>query len=507
MKKIYLVLALFSFAVICNGQWVTLNSGTTDNLNTVHFVNDNIGYAAGDGTLNATILKTVNGGASWTAQNISSVYEIESIFFVNQSKGFALNSNNDLYKTTDGGNTWTYDKHFWGYSGKVYFLDAQTGFLALSDGGQGIFHKTVDGGNTWLDSVTVQGMHNVTSIQFVNSSVGYSCSFGGMVAKTTDGGATWNQVSQPTSNPLRDVYFTSTSAGYVVGSNSGNDLILRTTDGGVNWTQESTNATFSSFISAIDFTPSGQGYCAGGDVYMRSGSVWNEMNAQGSINDMHFPSDNVGYIVGYNGYIAKLVPNANPCNLTVSQTVNSNQIYLGDNIFFSANASSNNVSYQWQSDLGLGFQDLIDVNQYSGANSSQLDVSSIKVNNHKQPFRVIVDDGICQDTSNIENIIIRDSCLILDTIVLRIMDDNDIAKLKIYPNPSHSEFYIQALNFNSSDYTIYIENVLGEVVFNELLTNDLTIIDLKEHSNPGPHFLRLFDQNGTMVLSKKLILN
>ncbi len=45
------------------GEWTRQESGTTNNLRAVHFINEGEGWVAG---LNATLLKTSNGGASWS---------------------------------------------------------------------------------------------------------------------------------------------------------------------------------------------------------------------------------------------------------------------------------------------------------------------------------------------------------------------------------------------------------------------------------------------------------
>ena len=44
--------------------WTTLSSGTTNDLNSVYFTDANTGYAVGD---TGTILKTIDGGTTWTA--------------------------------------------------------------------------------------------------------------------------------------------------------------------------------------------------------------------------------------------------------------------------------------------------------------------------------------------------------------------------------------------------------------------------------------------------------
>ena len=66
MKKT-LILAIFVI-IYCNvhAQWTTLTIGTNKSLMTVFFTGPNTGYAAG---VQGTIIKTVNGGDTWTTLN------------------------------------------------------------------------------------------------------------------------------------------------------------------------------------------------------------------------------------------------------------------------------------------------------------------------------------------------------------------------------------------------------------------------------------------------------
>jgi hypothetical protein len=64
-------------------------------LKSVFFLNDSIGYVAGDSGL---IIKTINGGNTWNQQTTGTISSFSKIFFVNDSIGFAL-AGQTLYKT------------------------------------------------------------------------------------------------------------------------------------------------------------------------------------------------------------------------------------------------------------------------------------------------------------------------------------------------------------------------------------------------------------------------
>lgn len=100
---------------------------------------------------------------------------------------------------------------------------------------------------------------------------------------------------------------------------------------------------------------------------------------------------------------------------------------------FSVVASSQQASYQWQTNLGLGFQNISNAGQYLGANSSNLSVSNLTMSNNNQVFRCIVTDGTCGDTSN--------------SAILTIIDDAGLesiggADVHLQPNPTNGEFSV-----------------------------------------------------------------
>src|SRR4051812_12250450 len=106
MIKYYLLFLLVNVTAIrnSNAQWTTLNTGTSVTLEQVVFVNDSIGYLLSS---NGAVFKTIDGGQSWS--NPSKTNSCTSIYFVSADTGFACDANygTGIYKTTDGGQSWT----------------------------------------------------------------------------------------------------------------------------------------------------------------------------------------------------------------------------------------------------------------------------------------------------------------------------------------------------------------------------------------------------------------
>jgi len=123
-------------------------------LRSVFFSDANTGYAVGyDGTVDyhhGVIYKTIDGGVTWTV-NWSNALEksppISSVYFVDSYTGYATGSN-QLLKTINGGTSWTIFDLAEGLSlSSVYFTSTTTGYLVGSDGPQnGIIFKTETGG-------------------------------------------------------------------------------------------------------------------------------------------------------------------------------------------------------------------------------------------------------------------------------------------------------------------------------------------------------------------------
>ena len=133
----------------------------------------------------AAIIKTVNGGNNWTTQVYGTYTPIRSIFFINPQTGWAAGSNTML-KTTNSGLNWS-PNTFSGNVRSLYFLDLMNGWAGTADGQ---LLKTTNGGISWSSNCTGVNYASVSSIQFLNPSMGFFAN-GTMVFKTTNGGNSW----------------------------------------------------------------------------------------------------------------------------------------------------------------------------------------------------------------------------------------------------------------------------------------------------------------------------
>jgi hypothetical protein len=90
-------------------QWVLQTTGVTNHLRAMNFLDDYTGIIVGDG---GCILRTANGGISWTATNITGGSlqnpgpNLNGVEMISYTLGY-ISSATCMYMTTDGGVTWT----------------------------------------------------------------------------------------------------------------------------------------------------------------------------------------------------------------------------------------------------------------------------------------------------------------------------------------------------------------------------------------------------------------
>ena len=157
-------------------------------LKQMNFPTAQIGYAVGFGRNQHTnpsfdyfLLKSIDSGASWVS--IKTFPDPpESVCFINRDTGFVGTESGDIYKTSDGGSTWTGSQLAeYGIPVKsIQFISEMKGFAAggfmvmlLKDGiySNFLISETADGGETWKSYDTTGIALN--SVWFVNDTLGF----------------------------------------------------------------------------------------------------------------------------------------------------------------------------------------------------------------------------------------------------------------------------------------------------------------------------------------------
>ncbi|MCH7606582.1 MAG: hypothetical protein IH962_05445 [Chloroflexi bacterium] len=251
--------------------WETQDSGVDTKLTSVAFVDASRGWAAGS---LGVIIHTSDGGKSWRRQGAADTlgHDLSAVSFVDDRTGWVVTERGSrILRTDDAGETWT--RQFASNTGKrsdAIFLDHRRGWLVFSQGG---FLYTSDGGENWRFQKGINGVQIATLAGFfLDDKHGWVAGWrgkgtgvefakflsDGMVARTTDGGNTWERHDSGTGRFLHDVAFVSPQEGWSVGSSG---TILYSTDGGVTWKPQASGTEET--LRGISFPDKENGWAVG----------------------------------------------------------------------------------------------------------------------------------------------------------------------------------------------------------------------------------------------------
>lgn len=218
---------------------------------------------------NQNLQSTVDGGKTWKSQQIGKLFYLKKVQFIDAKNGFLLGSKElgeneiepvyQLWVSTDGGNTWKARNEKLPFEALDYsFFSPKVGVAivkALDGSNNDNIYRTVDGGLTWSIVKSVTGV-SISSMTIPDGKTGYAV--GDMAAsandktnskivvlKSVDAGATWKTTelpTPPTSNEGKEshfVYFMNDNTGWVIKSNpyteTSRSELFRTDDGGKSW--------------------------------------------------------------------------------------------------------------------------------------------------------------------------------------------------------------------------------------------------------------------------------
>lgn len=249
----------------------------------------------------------------------------EDASFVSATTGWVVNLSGEVFKTTNGGQTWALQSAIKTRTGmpvqlrSVGFANEQVGWAgSLSEGH--VLYETRDGGASWDDishKITGAEVSGICGLWVVNENVIYGVgryTSPARVLKSTDGGQSWvAQDLSPLAEALIDVFFFDENHGFVVGSDQpnlsqGHAVILETTDGGDTWTVRHRTSEGAEWGWKISFPTSQVGYVSverfvGAKVLKTTdgGQTWSEINRiPGSrpLQGIVFVNENVGWASG-----------------------------------------------------------------------------------------------------------------------------------------------------------------------------------------------------------------
>jgi photosystem II stability/assembly factor-like uncharacterized protein len=183
----------------------------------------------------------------------------DDVFFIDPNVGWAVNSNGQVLKTTDGGGHWDQQLRLPNaYLRCIGFANAQTGWFGTLTANQ-LLWSTKDGGAAWKQVTNIPAVPNaICGLSVVSESIIYASGTNypnrpAGVIKTVDGGQSWTPIDMRNyANLLVDIFFKDALHGWVVGGkadvpNPSRDdvhaVVLYTADGGKSWIDTIANLT------------------------------------------------------------------------------------------------------------------------------------------------------------------------------------------------------------------------------------------------------------------------
>jgi photosystem II stability/assembly factor-like uncharacterized protein len=195
-------------------NWNVITSGTSNALYKLSFVNDSTGYAVGT---KGTVLKTTNYGKSWINTGINANLDFCSLSFINKDTGwvaggvvlgnyYPAGNKGILIKTINGGASWTVDSTYTATVSSVCFLDNDTGYIAVSNLSpqNEKLEKTINGGISYdtiqKDTFPTSSLNSYNNIHFINYKTGYFVKSGNegfgnySIFQTSNYGTSWTGI-------------------------------------------------------------------------------------------------------------------------------------------------------------------------------------------------------------------------------------------------------------------------------------------------------------------------
>ena len=351
MKATIFTFLLLTVSFLGRAQnWTVLSIPTTEDLTTIHFMNDSTGYVFGHG---GAVFYTNSGGSAWVNRSAfgqcdildAQVLSNDTLVAVGEmsvtGSGFWLLS-------SDGGQNWqVMDSTLSDRVLGLYFFHSNKGFLT---GRKGFLAKVT--GSSWTQ-VSIATSDDIESIDFGNGYNGWLAGEKGLLFKTGNGGNTWSSRNSGVSTDIYDVDVMSPTQVMLAGKDG---QIIYSGDGGGFWFSQNTG-TQAAFY-AVDMVNNSQGRAVGelGEIIHTNnqGVVWSSEPFVAAVDlfDISLLHDTMGYVCGAAGLVARLgtpLGNVGPfaANFTVEKDV-----CVGEEVQF--NDSSSGLPSTWVWHFGDG---------------------------------------------------------------------------------------------------------------------------------------------------------
>ena len=195
-----------------------------------------------------SLLISTNSGNTWTNKTIN-IPLVSSVVFNDNNNGYVLA--NELLKTTDAGQTWASQNPYKQINiFDLDFISTKEG-IAISNNG---IYKTYDGGHSWSLKFTLNDVisNNPGIIKMTSESDGWLITYKN-IYKTTDRGESWNNIVFPFANMwFNNAAFIDSNLAVITATEESvpgshiydSDDSFITTNGGKDWKKYSSNSKY-----------------------------------------------------------------------------------------------------------------------------------------------------------------------------------------------------------------------------------------------------------------------
>ncbi|CAG5083774.1 YCF48-related protein [Parvicella tangerina] len=352
-----LLLLIPTLAVMVTyGQWT--NSSVS--VNDLHSIQDNGAIVVAGGT--QRIYVSYDNGATWNSRNINYVGtqmtgQVKGMHFFNSTDGLItgpfLLSNDEIILSTNDAGLSDWDMAYTSGVGNwprdvesMQFINSTVGYTA---GSNGKVLKTINSGANW-GLIAQVGFEELEDIWFLDQTTGFVAGTNG-IWKTTDGGTSWSQVYTDPGVYLRAIHFPTSSVGYAVGEYK---TLLKTVDGGTTWQDISNTINLTDDLNDVQFLSATTGYVVSdGGIYRTTsgGSHWGYFPTAKPVNAIHMNTTNNGYACGNDGEIYKTTGSTTGYLPVAAFGIDG--VACEDSLITFENYSDPSLSFEWYVDGNL----------------------------------------------------------------------------------------------------------------------------------------------------------
>ncbi|MFH1214183.1 MAG: choice-of-anchor X domain-containing protein, partial [Candidatus Neomarinimicrobiota bacterium] len=264
--------------------------------NDMEFIDANVGYACGDA---GVIYKTVNGGTDWTMIGDTVTYKVDlyDLDVVSANVVYIAGKDNTLLKTTNGTAFTKLSYNFDGdftivdatrddLDGGIAFFDENRGVVAVDFTKEATIWWTENGGTTWNPvKITASFPTTATSYRVYDvaaggdSTVALACYYH-VCLVSTNGGRSFSVKGPYSTSNVSSSYVEVLDNNKIFTGGGSDNFFMKTTDGGVNWDTLYTGTGQTQ--SAADFIDANTGFVfANGNQFFKTtngGTTWTNLN-------------------------------------------------------------------------------------------------------------------------------------------------------------------------------------------------------------------------------------